>query len=318
VYLERNGARQPPSRIVARVSLRTGETRQLLRVDQYGIVSAPAWSRDGSAVVVTTTRDDNDSDLFTMRPDGGDVRQVTNDAVFELDPALSPDGTRIVFTAPTASAISQSGLFSVGPKGVGRRALTRPPLGSEDLYPSWSPNSGRIAFVRSLDPSGLSAAELWTIRADGRDAQRLLVSGNELVGAAWSPDGTRIAFGRLEPRPAVWVVGADGRDPHELTAVGGISVPAWSPDGSHLAFVAAGTSTLDVLDLASGSVTSAAADAEWGFKPAWSPDGSLIAYLGTDRHVHSVSSSGGDERELTTGPAREWGLDWSRASVSRG
>jgi Tol biopolymer transport system component len=73
-----------------------------------------------------------------------------------------------------------------------------------------------------------------------------------------------------------------------------------------------------VLDLASGSATWAAADAEWGFKPAWSPDGSRVAYLGTDRHVHSVSSSGGDEQELTGGPAREWGLDWSRASVSRG
>lgn len=317
-YLARRGSEGQPAWIVAAVGVQGRRLRALLRVDRYGNVDAPAWSRDGSKVVVTTTRNDNDADLFTMRPDGGDVRQVTNDAVFELDPALSPDGTRIVFTAPTASAIPQSGLFSVGTNGEGRRAVTRPPLGSEDLYPSWSRDGGRIAFVRSLDPSGLSAAELWTVRADGADARRLLVSGHALVGTAWSPDGTRIAFGRLEPRPAVWVVGADGRDPHELTAVGGISEPAWSPDGSHLAFVAAGTSTLDVLDLASGSVTSAAADAEWGFKPAWSPDGSRIAYLGNDRHVHSVSSSGGDERELTAGPAREWGLDWSRASVSRG
>jgi Tol biopolymer transport system component len=313
-YLARRELKQQPAWIVAAVGVQGRHLRALLRVDQYGNVDAPAWSRDGSKVVVTTTRNDNDADLFTMRPDGSDVRRVTNDAVFELDPALAPNGTRIVFTAPTASVIPQSGLFSIATSGAGRRAVTRPPLGSEDLYPSWSRDGSRIAFVRSLDPSGLPAAELWTIRANGTDARRLLASDHELVGTAWSPDGTRIAFGRFEPRPALWVVGADGSDPHELTAAGGISVPAWSPDGSRLAFVAAGTSTLDVLDLASGSVTAAGADAEWGFKPAWSPDGSRIAYLGTDRHVHSVSSSGGDERELTAGPAREWGLDWSRAS----
>jgi Tol biopolymer transport system component len=313
-YLARSGRTDFPSWIVAMVSVRGGSSHELLRVDRFGIVSSPAWSRDGSRVLLATTRNENDADLFTMRSDGSEVRRVTADDVFELDPALAPNGTRIVFTAPTPSAIPQSGLFAIGTSGKGREALTAPPLGSEDLYPSWSRDGGRVAFVRSLDPSGPSAAELWTIRADGTDARRLLVSDHELIGTAWSPDGTRIAFGRFEPRPAVWIVGSDGRNARELTAAGGISAPAWSPNGSRLAFVAAGTTTLEVLDVASGSVSAAATDAAWGSKPAWSPDGSRLAFLGVDDDVHSVASTGGDETDLTPGLGREWGLDWSRAS----
>src|SRR5207302_1216854 len=102
------------------------------------------WSRTGSNVVVATTRNDNDSELYTMRPDGGDVRQLTNDDVYELYPAVSRAG-RIVFAAPTPSG--RFGLFTIGLGGGARKVLTRPPPGSEDIYPSWSRDGERIAFV---------------------------------------------------------------------------------------------------------------------------------------------------------------------------
>jgi Tol biopolymer transport system component len=310
-YLERNGSKQPPSRIVAAVDVRTGRTRQLLRTDQYGIVSPPAWSRDGSKVVVTTTRDDNDSDLFTMRPDGSHVQQVTNDAVFELYPAVSRSG-RIVFAAPTASG--RAGLFTIGPRGGARKVLTRPPPGSEDIYPSWSRDGERVAFVRTLTPSGLTAAELWTIRADGTDARRLYVSDHDLVGTTWSIGDEWIVFGRFDlSRPALWVVGPDGHEAHELTTLGGVTAPAWSPYARRLAFVVAGTTNLVVLDVDSGAAKIVATDAEWGSRPAWSPDDFRIAFVAVDHHVHSVLLTGGDEVELTPGPAREWGVDWSRS-----
>jgi TolB protein len=251
-----------------------------------------------------------------MRPDGTQVRQVTNDAVFELYPAVSRSG-RIVFAAPTASGLV--GLFTIGPRGGVRKVLTRPPPGSEDIYPSWSRDGERVAFVRTLTPSGLTAAELWTIRADGTDARRLYVSDHDLVGTTWSIGDEWIVFGRFDlSRPALWVVGPDGHEAHELTTVGGVTAPAWSPHGFRLAFVAAGTTNLVVLDVDSGAVKVVATDAEWGSRPAWSPDDFRIAFLAVDHHVHSVLLTGGDEVELTSGPAREWGVDWSRSRPRAG
>jgi Tol biopolymer transport system component len=313
-YLARRGRNDFPSWTVATVRVRGGPSRELLRVDRFGIVSSPVWSRDGSKVTVTTTRELNDTDLFTMRADGGDIRRVTDDAVAELYPAVSRSG-RLVFAAPTRSAIPQLGLFTITRRGGAPKGLTRPPLGADDIYPSWSRDERTLAFVRNFAPSGLDDGELWTIRADGTNARRLFVSDRELMGTTWSPDGSQVAFGRFDlHRPAIWAVGADGRAPHELTGRGGVAAPAWSPDGSRLAFVVAGTLTLAVLDLASGAVTEVAEDAAGGISPAWSPDGTRLAYVGDDNHVHTVAAAGGDERDLTSGPGREWGVAWSRSS----
>ena len=245
-----------------------------------------------------------------MRPDGGDIRQLTNDDVYELYPAVSPDGRRIVFRGGAGP-----GLLVIASRGGARKVLTQPPPGSEDIYPSWSRDGQRIAFVRTLTPSGLTAAELWTIRADGTDARRLYVSDHDLVGTTWSSDGSEIVFGRFDlTRAAIWAVAPDGHDAHEVTTMGGVTAPAWSQDGSGLAFVAAGTTNLLVRDGESDAAKVVATDADWGSTPAWSPDGSRIAFLSVDHHVHSVASVGGDEVELTPGPAREWGVGWSPAT----
>jgi TolB protein len=84
--------------------------------------------------------------------------------------------------------------------------------------------------------------------------------------------------------------------------------------GNRLAFVVFANTNLVVLDLDSGAAKVVATDADWGVKPAWSPDDSRIAFLAVDAHVHSVSLTGGGEVDLTPGPAREGGVDWSRSS----
>jgi Tol biopolymer transport system component len=310
-YVERNGEMQPAGRIVAVVGVSGGRTRELLRLDPFAIVAPPAWSRSGSSVLVATTRTSNDNELYTMRPDGGDIRQLTNDDVDEIFPAVSPTG-RIVFTAATPSG--ELGLFTIGLHGGAREVLTRPPPGAHDIFPSWSRDGERIAFVRDLTPMGPPAAELWTIRADGTDARRLYVCDDGLTGTTWSSDGSEVVFGRHDlKRPAIWAVGLDGGDAHELTAPGGVTASAWSMQGNRLAFVLYAKTDLVVLDLDSGAAEVVATDAAW-VKPAWSPDDSRIAFLAVDDHVHSVSLTGGDEVDLTPGPARENGVDWSRTS----
>src|SRR5206468_1074817 len=76
----------------------------------------------------------------------------------------------------------------------------------------------------------------------------------------WSPDATRIAYtASNKSGMAVWVMNADGSNPHQVTqltsAEGRAQMPAWSPDSQHLAFQAnsvAGKSTLWAIDLRSG------------------------------------------------------------------
>ena len=73
------------------------DVRQLTRNDaspRVGLIYAmdwsPAWSPDGTHIAFSSGRD-GDVEIYTMRADGTDVRQLTrNDAAWDGDPAWSP------------------------------------------------------------------------------------------------------------------------------------------------------------------------------------------------------------------------------------
>ena len=97
--------------------------------------------------------------------------------------------------------------------GSRQRNLTRNPAGDSAF--AWSPDGGRIAFMRQRD----GIWEVYVMTADG-SGQRRLTRGNALPSApAWSPDGRKIAFtgratsGNIE----IYVVNADGSGHRNLT-----------------------------------------------------------------------------------------------------
>ena len=70
-------------------------------------------------------------------------------------------------------------------------------------------------------------------------SRKTKVIGGYAGDAAWSPDGSRIAF--VSPRGGVdrdvFIVNADGTDLRQLTENNaGEFSPTWSPDGTRLAF----------------------------------------------------------------------------------
>lgn len=109
--------------------------------------------------------------------------------------------------------------------------------------------------------------------------------------AAWSPDGSRIAFARRgDTGLDLFVMNADGSNVQRLTTDGSNNhYPAWSPDGSRIAFtseVQPGDTDIFVIDVdfsdAANVVVSAARNITQNVAledyPAWSPDGFQIAF----------------------------------------
>jgi len=105
-----------------------------------------------------------------------------------------------------------------------------------------------------------------------------------------SPDGTRLAWVRIEvnpesgqPQPQLWLAGIDGTGARRLTwSEAGDHSPAWSPDGSSLAFIRASDAgaAIMLLDLrAGGEARTIARHAVAIADLAWSPDGSTLHYL---------------------------------------
>ncbi|HMJ59920.1 MAG TPA: hypothetical protein VK467_12345, partial [Gemmatimonadales bacterium] len=205
-----------------------GSGRRLLTNDEFRW-REPAISPDGRRIAVSrSTSYDHTDGIYLMNADGSEPSLlIRHSAVFDGQPAWSPDGGQIAFM----SSVEIGGfgpygrIFVINVDGTGLRQLAEAD-GSEsslDEAPSWSPDGTRIVFTRNF--------MLHVINADGTG---LIALPNEdfAVGATWSPDGRHIAYMSLDGSD-IRMRNADGSNPVTVTAGGG---PKWSPDSRRLVF----------------------------------------------------------------------------------
>ena len=140
-------------------------------------------------------------------------------------PALAPDGRLIAFTQGSAWSPGRERIWLTRTDGSRRRPLVK---GS---FPTWSPDSRRLAFVDHL-------GRLSTIGRNGSSVHLLVPRLRAKIGApVWSPDGAWVAYTIGEDQ--LWVVRSDGTRSHRV-AKGRPQNFSWSPNGRRLAFAGAG------------------------------------------------------------------------------
>ncbi|MBA3523567.1 MAG: PD40 domain-containing protein [Geodermatophilaceae bacterium] len=148
----------------------------------------PAWAPDGSVIAFISDRSGN-RDIWTVRPDGTGLRQVTSTPdIQEAHVDWSPDGARIGYDACRSATFPCPGqapdyeIVTADPDGTDRVALTDVP--GIDNNPAWSPDGTKIVF-RS-DRTGFT--QIWVMDADGAN-QTQLTTGNFEGGVdpAWQP-----------------------------------------------------------------------------------------------------------------------------------
>lgn len=306
---------------IAALLPRVRSTGEAPTVASVVVTSSPASLASGRIAFVS--QGDGNGEIYTMKGDGSDLRNLTNDLADDSAPAWSPDGSRIAFVS------DRDGNFEIYTMGVDGSNVVRLTLSpSRDDSPAWSPDGSRIAFTSDRDGN----REIYSVRADGSGQMNLTNDPADDSAPAWSPDGGRIAF--VSDRdgdediytmhadgsnPTRIPVASDGRNPATSVGVGG---PIWSPDGTHISFSGY---TRDLGGGLYGEVYVIRADGseplslEWrhgqSADATWSPDGTRIAFVSFrdgDSEIYVNSSDGsGLVKQLTNNVTGDSEPAWS-------
>jgi Tol biopolymer transport system component len=192
----------------------------------------PSWSPDGTKIAFMkderAIQEPETGDIYTVRVDGTDLRQLTDDGLNEY-PAWSTDGKTVAFDRLTEA---NGRIYSVNAEGGGLRKLTDPSQGFWDSEPSWSPDSTKIAFTRTSGKRP-NRPGVFTMHADGTNTKKLSAKTEGAYSPDFSPDGKRIVFVGWEGGNKLAVMNADGTNVQRLTPDSkGIVVessPDWQP-----------------------------------------------------------------------------------------
>jgi hypothetical protein len=156
----------------------------------------PQWSRDGTRIVFERW-DGNSARLFTVKPDGSELKAITpNPVTITDDPdspdyAFSPDGRYVLFVASDAIQIAAS-------DGSGVRTVETP--GMKVIEAAWRPPAGTQAAVISSD-----GAVYVVDVATGAIARTVVASAPDIAagGLFWSPDGSLLGYSPWSAAPDV-------------------------------------------------------------------------------------------------------------------
>jgi len=196
---------------------------------QLGPGGSPAWSADGRRIVYGYK-----GDIYVMRADGSNKRQITFTPRAELNPSFSLGGGRIAYWQNGTRFSAYARVMTIRLDGSDQHTLVGEGQGSS---PEWAPNGRHIAYVGSTP--GEHGPGIWTMRPDGSHRREVYFPGGHgihgIFGSPhYAPDSRSIVFTQADPE-VIMKVGAFGNNPHEVNSEpinrAGSQI---SPDGSCL------------------------------------------------------------------------------------
>lgn len=266
------------------IPLQGGEPRTITRPPPPGVDRTPTFSPDGRRLgyvscagpSIRTACHVNVLDVDSTFAAAGPPRRVTqvpDTTIMGL--AWSKDGKSLVYGA---EELSVNYLWRVGVDGQ------QPPeriemAGAGAVFPSINRGGDRLVFSRLLDDDDIYRFE------PGRSPEPVARSSVFDGSPQFSPSGQQIVFSsaRTGDSVEVWIAGADGSEPAQLTHGAGRwqGSPSWSPDGRTVAFesrAAGGSWHIWTVDIQSGTQRQITVDSGDQNAPTWSHDGDWIYF----------------------------------------
>lgn len=280
----------------------------------------------GQSLIVFTAEppggNEDDNEIYTIHPDGSNLRRLTTNNADDQGAVISPDRTKIAFKTnrddcnASGSCGGNYNIYVMNSDGTNPTRLTDDP--AHDQGPSWSPDGSKIAFGSQRS----NGFHIYIMNANGSNQTKITQSGTRNRTPNWHPSQNKIAFTCDGPTLAdgglnteLCVINTDGTGMVKI--LGGNtqeSVPSWSPDGSKILYKR-GENTLRIMN---ADTTNDRQVINSGKGGDWSPDGLKIIFdakLGNDTSSQMyIANSSGDAnivRVTGTPPGHQiFDIDW--------
>lgn len=250
--------------------------------------------------------------LFVYHPVEMQFTRLTNNPWDDIDPAVSPDGTRLAY------ASRRNGFWDiyVFDFRTGTAARITDTL-AYDGHPSWSPDGLWLAY-ESYNSGNLEIF-IQSIQNPGESAVQLTDDPWPDFEPSWSPAGDQIAFTSLRSGESeIWTVKVNQADDRfqniSKNPDHADGHPAWSPDGSILVWSTASEGNQAIISYKLQTPGSRPEVFAAGSSPVFSPDGSRIITTFATSNATTITgyaiSTGLLVYPASVLPSANFGMDW--------
>ncbi len=218
----------------------------------HGVTTCSFWAPDGQRLIYCSTHLVDDScppkpdysmgyvwalhkgyDVFSCKPDGSDLKRLTDTPGYDAEAVFSPDGSKILFTSVRDGDLE---LYTMNPDGTNPVRLTHEvgydggaffsPDGKMICYRGSHPtDTTEIADYKNLLSQGLirpTKLELWVMNADGSGKRQITSNGSANFCPFFHPDGKRLIFASNMTDPKkrnfeIFMINLDGTGQEQIT-----------------------------------------------------------------------------------------------------
>ena len=200
---------------------------------------SPAVSSDGTRVAFGAGSQAT-AEIWVMNGDGSSPLQLTDDGSIDQKPAISPDGSRVVWEDWSADQTVRD-IWTMGADGGGKTGLIT--TSHQDLQPTFTPDGDSVVFVNEPDGLHLDVAIAPSTGGPYTAVTAITDAERQELDPSVSPDGSRVAFTdwadfSFTTKPDVVTSDFSGDDRQPIADDPGIreEYPAWSPDATKIAY----------------------------------------------------------------------------------